>query len=399
MIDEMLIVFVVLTTLCTILIIGLGFMRRPTRHAAIFSSAFATAMCAGYLWLASAALDQNWLSAIGTGVTLGASALLWVGLRARRKARRIYLVPTELTFVGVIVLLTASATTSWAELALRGAVALTAAFAAGTIYELVRLGPLYRDEALPLGLMSFFFIVVAMVAAIDAVLRFVRGASLDAVSLLALRNAAVLGAAVYFVAALATLLLLVRETKASRSGGLRIDFDTIARDRLARAAERSDLWWSLLEVRLDDPVAMREASNTAAFDHAAARFAADLRAVLPAEADLGRTSRTTYQVLLPRAEASVRPLMSALLERVSTRDPAQRIDARVSASIGWAPVSIIGFALQDLKSAAADAADTAQRSGGDRWERADVAALYAEEALTPPGMPVIAGTSAGPRPA
>lgn len=370
--NDVFIVFVALATLCTIIIIGLGFLPRPSREAAIWSGAFVGAMCASYVWLAGNVLGLAPLRSAGIGIVLTASMCMWVGLRARRAAERTYLAPILLLGVALTALIVISAETSWAEIGFRAALLVAAAVAAATTSELFRMGPLHRDEILPLALASLAFIIVTAAGVVDGALRLARGESLEIDGgVLALRALGVLGGAVYFVAALVTLLLLVREERAGTHHALRFDFSAIARDRLARAEVANDLWWSVLEIRLDDPIAIREATSTAAYNRVVARFASDVLSMLPAEADIDQKSASRYVVLLPRPDASVRPILSRLLARVATPTEGQGIETRLSASIGWAPVGLLGFSLDTLLAAAADAADTAQREGGDRWERAD----------------------------
>ncbi|KDA05216.1 hypothetical protein DC31_02130 [Microbacterium sp. CH12i] len=81
-------------------------------------------------------------------------------------------------------------------------------------------------------------------------------------------------------------------------------------------------WWSLLDIRLDDPDDIRLASSSAAFNAVAEKFA----------------------------------------------------PTRPSASIGWAPVAAVGYEFETLVNAASHAAETAYAKGGDRWERVHRAA-------------------------
>lgn len=379
MIDNTVIIaLVAVATLCTVVTIGLGFLPRPSRASAIWAIAFALAMAGSYLMLTGDSVRSLAMREIAAGLMMAGSALVWVGLRAHRGVARVYLMPTLLVYIAVTVAISIAGDTPWAEGTFRGALIVTAAFSVGTARELFRLGPLHRDEALPLLLASLTFVVLAAAGLIDALLRVGRGESLALdEGVILLRTLGVVGASIYIVCAMTTLLLLTREPRTGTIRAVRTDFDTIARERLSRAERSTDLWWSALDIRLDDPVAIREASSTAAYNHVAARFADDLLEIMPAEADLDRISATRYVVLLPRSEAAARPIMSRLLARVATKNPDQGIDLRLSASIGWAPVGSVGFDLDALRGAAADAADIAQRSGGDRWERAETVTVDA----------------------
>jgi GGDEF domain-containing protein len=98
------------------------------------------------------------------------------------------------------------------------------------------------------------------------------------------------------------------------------------------------------------------------------RFALDVDSVLPSDADIERINPTRFVALIPRSSGGVRELLTELLERISKTDDSS-LPLRPSASIGWAPVSVVGYEYDVLVSAASEAAVTAARKGGDRWER------------------------------
>jgi GGDEF domain-containing protein len=125
----------------------------------------------------------------------------------------------------------------------------------------------------------------------------------------------------------------------------------------------------MLDIRLDDPDDIRAASSTAAFHAVAQKFGRDVDSVLPPDADIDRITTTRFVALVPRPQGGVRELITELLERMTTMDDQQSVPVRLSASIGWAPVSAAGYDFARLIGQAADAADSAYANGGDRWER------------------------------
>ncbi|KXZ60572.1 MAG: hypothetical protein BGN98_09905 [Microbacterium sp. 69-7] len=364
-------VMVALTTLCTAIMIGLGFLQRPSREAAIWSSGFIAAMAASYLQTSANLLDNAWLDALSDGLMLLALGLVWVGLRARRGRRPILL--SAVIGVTLVVIVTVALTSGTAAEDAVGNVELVvfAAISAATAIELVGVRTAARGVIIPLalssGLVAVFSLVWLCTDLVGDRLRLVD-------TLPPTEDFTPVVAAITLVTALTTLLLLTRAENPTSVTATVAGFRVIARDRLARAERFDDAWWSLLDVRLDDPIALREASSALAYSRVLERFASDVAAVFPAEADLDRLEPSRMLVLLPRHEAAVRPLLRALLERVATVSTDQSIAVRLSASIGWASVSRIGYDLDDLITAAAAAADEAQLAGGDRWERASVIA-------------------------
>jgi GGDEF domain-containing protein len=362
-------IMIALATVCTATMIGLGFLQRPSRESAIWSAAFIAPMASTYVEGGTGPGDAPWLEASGDGLMFLAVGMVWVGIRVRRGRRQVLLVPTIAVAV-VLVFTLALADGTMAEDAVgMGELLLFATISATTAVELVGMRNAPRAVTVPLalssGLISLFALLWLCTDFVDDRMRLLG-------NIPAAQDYTPVVTAITLVTALTTLLLLTRaEIPASAHAPL-TGFRAIARDRLDRAERFDDAWWSLLDVRLDDPAVLREASSTQAFTHVLDRFASDVSAVFPAEADLDRVTPARMLVLLPRHEAAVRPLLRALLERVATVSSDQSIAVRLSASIGWASVSRVGYDLDDLIAAAASAADEAQVSGGDRWERASV---------------------------
>lgn len=127
----------------------------------------------------------------------------------------------------------------------------------------------------------------------------------------------------------------------------------------------------MLVARLDDPESLRDASSTNAFEQMADRFAQVVRLMLPAESDIDQRGATEFVVLLPRPVGAVRQVLANLLEQVAEAGADAPLAVRLSASVGWAQVDVVGYDLTELIVAAGAAADEAQELGGDRWYRVE----------------------------
>lgn len=357
---------IAISTLATIIYIGLGFLPRPSRAAVYWSASFAVAMVGSYVWLAQDYVYPEQLRALGSALTIAPMPLLWSGLRAYRGLDRTFAALSISYLVIAPVFLLASTYLGFYGIAFRIVFCSAAVFAVLVILELVRLGPRLRDEALPLMAVSAVFVVFAAVTIVNGIL--VSDGSINASDGLAfLRTLNLIGMTVYLVCALVTTLLLTTRTENGPAPNR--NFERIARRRLDRARASEDQWWAMLDIRLDDPDDIRLSSTTAAFIGVTKKFARDIDAVFPADADIEQIKPDCFMVLLPRPQGSTRELLTELLERVSASDAATAFPVRLSASIGWAPVSAAGYDFDALAGAASVAAEHAQASGGDRWER------------------------------
>lgn len=364
-------VLVAIATTCTIVMIGLGFLPFPSRHASIWSGAFATAMVASYLLVTADTIDSTTLRAAANGPILCATGLLWVGLRARRGREPIMLFPVIIGFSLFTVALGFSATTEWYGLVFRTAFAAAGVCSALAAYELSRIEKRLRDLSLPLIVATLAFATLTLLLLVDGLVHVLEGgAGQTELDIIGLRSMNELVAGVYLICAIITLLSISRGGDAQHKTREISDFRLLAQDRLDRAKAIGDKWWSVVDVRLDDPGELLEASSGRAFDRVTSRFADDIRSVMPPEADIHALSPTQYVVLLPRPDTAVRAILSRLLERIATVTDQQAIPVRLSASIGVATATLADYDLVRLCASAADAAEHAQISGGDRWERA-----------------------------
>ena len=77
-----------LTTVCTAMMIGLGFLPQPSRESAIWSIAFIAVMVSTYFGAAADAFGDVWTRAIGEGLNIAAVGPLWGGGGRRLGGRR-----------------------------------------------------------------------------------------------------------------------------------------------------------------------------------------------------------------------------------------------------------------------------------------------------------------------
>jgi GGDEF domain-containing protein len=145
-------------------------------------------------------------------------------------------------------------------------------------------------------------------------------------------------------------------------------FERIAGDRLMRAQKTSEPW-SVVYLGLDDAADIRQTGGAAAFARLSERLEDEVRAVFPAESDVGSPSAGAVVVLVPRGDAAVRDLLRIILERITLLDVHGALPIRPTASAGWAPVSVLGYDLDTLVYTSREAARVASGKGGDRWER------------------------------
>lgn len=145
-----------------------------------------------------------------------------------------------------------------------------------------------------------------------------------------------------------------------------------ARRRLRKAEAQNDQPWSVLDIRLDDPVDLREASTGAAFARIVDRFHDDIEDALPASADADRIEDGRAVVIIRGSDEAVRYHLRGMLTRIAMLEKdASASGIRSSASIGWAPVSVVGYDYDLLRAAADRAAARARAAGGDQWKRAN----------------------------
>lgn len=365
------VMLVALATACTIIFVGLGFLPFPSRAASIWSGAFAVVMVGTYLLVAADAASSSPLWAASHGVIFCGAGLTWVGFRARRGREPIMLLPTILVFAVTTAALMLTATTEWYGLVLRLAFLVGGAASVLIVVELSRVPASLRPISLPLVVAACGFAGLSLILAGDGIVRAIEGtAGQTETDMRDIHGMNVLVSVLYLVCGLITMLALAREKGAQTTTREIVDFRLVGQDRLDRAKAAGDRWWSVIDVRLDDPAELLDASSGRAFDRITSRFGEDIRAVMPPEADIHPLSPTQYVILLPRPDTAVRALLSRLLARVATVTDTQAVPVRLSASIGVAAAPLADYDLDRLCAAAAEASEHAQLAGGDRWERA-----------------------------
>ncbi|WP_217183003.1 hypothetical protein [Streptomyces sp. AC495_CC817] len=356
---------VAVVTVLAVLVVSLATLARPSRATITWGAAFALGMLGAYLWLGGYELDDPHLRAGASGILLDFEPLVWLGLRMYA-GRRVRWTPTVAFMLVCPAALVLTAGTVAYPAVFRVSFLAGSVFAGLIVLELLRLHRVPRDITMPLMLASGVFVVLAIVAAASVLFA---GGLTSTQQLTVLRGVNSVGTLVMSTCAAFTLVLLVRvgaPGPADDGGAM-----GRVRHRLRRAQAQNDQGWSLLDVRLDDPEVLREASSTAAFALISERFHDDIEASLPAIADVHRIDDGRALVLISGAEEVVRHHIRSMLGRISTIDRDEQVSRiRVSASVGWASTAVCGHDLDVLAASAAEAAARAEADGGDRWARA-----------------------------
>lgn len=354
-------------TLGTVMIIGLGFLHRPSRSALLWSLAFVLAMASTWVSVTGAILENEMVRRAGLGLMLGAPALIWSGFRARRGVR-------ALPWLGAVqAVVTATAFVATVDpnaygLAFRIAFLGAAVFAGLTVGELRRAADRLERLALPLTIVSAAFVALGATVLVSGL---AAPAAIGDLALPRIING--LAMLVFLVCATVSLLYF---TSVSPSGTHSASnwphFVVTAGDRLRRAGRAREQSWAVLTIRLDDPTQLRSAAGESNWLRLVAAFEAVVADAFPAECDLGREVRGRVVLVLSRPDSVLRETVRTLLRRITELDVSALVDIQLSASVGWVPAEAGDFDLPVLIAAADAAADEATRQGGDRWERVRV---------------------------
>lgn len=356
---------VAVVTVLAALVLGLATIARPSRATVIWGAAFGLGMLGAYLWLAGHQTGFQPLRSAASALLLCFEPLIWIGLRMYL-GRRAPWWPV-LAFIAVAIsLLIATSDTAWYLPSFHIVFLGSGVFAGLVAYELLRRQPVSRDIVLPLALASGGFVVVSIVSGISAL---TMGMASTEPQLEALRGMNAVGTLVVSTCAAFTLVLMVRvgDRRPAEADGVA----QRARRRLRKAEAQNDRGWSVLDVRLDDPADLREATTGAEFARIVARFHDDIQEALPPLADAERVADDRAIVVIRASDEAVRFHIRAVLARISDfpRDAAGD-GFRASASIGWASAEACGYDYDALVMAAAEAAGRAREAGGDQWKRA-----------------------------
>ncbi|MFF5625619.1 hypothetical protein ACFY5A_09655 [Microbacterium sp. NPDC012755] len=356
---------VAVVTVVTVVVIGLATLARPSRATITWGAAFALGMLGTYLWVAGLQLHEPRLTAGASGLLLCFEPLLWLGLRMHRGARTLWW-PLLAFMVLIPTVLVLAAGTPAFQVTFRLSFLSASVFAGLVAWELIRLKTVSRDITMPLLLAACSFVVVAIAGAVSVLLD--NGVSSDE-QLSVLRGVNSVGTVVTSICAAFTLVLLVRSDRVAPATG---DAAARAARRLRKAQAQNDNAWSVLDVRLDDPLDLREASTSTGYAAIVERFHSDIEEVLPASADADRVDDSRSIIVIRGSEEEIRHHIRALLQRISAIEhDAGASGIRVSASIGWASASAWGHDYDALAAAAGTASASARADGGDRWRRAE----------------------------
>ncbi|WP_309067432.1 diguanylate cyclase domain-containing protein [Microbacterium sp.] len=357
---------IALCTLAAVLMVGLGFLPRPSPATLLWSAAFVSALIYASLTSTAAELGAETLRRAALGALLTPQALIWAGLRAWRGAASHWWLVLPFTGASAAVLALVDDGPAF-SIAFRVVYLAAAVFPALTLLELRRIPERRNRMLLPLAVMSGAFTVIAIVN-VAMILTMPASGTAD---LTLTRNVNSLGMLVNIVCSLVTLLWLAQRSvpQEHHDPAHWQHFSAVATDRLRRAQERGERSWSVLSVRLDDADDVRQAWGETAFVELAQAFERRVQRAFPAEADIGHRAQGWLVVLVPRATEVLREQVRTLLHDVVSLHETVSATVRISASIGWASVGDSGYDLDHLVRVADHALEEAAVEGGDRWRR------------------------------
>ncbi|MGU3645899.1 hypothetical protein ACLBXX_13105 [Microbacterium sp. C23T] len=358
----------VITTLATMLTIGIAFLVRPGLPTLYWSIAFTLAMLATYGVVAGDVAGIEQLRRASLGALMGAPAFLWAGFRAAWGLRPHVWAGAAMAAVSAFSLAIVD-DLAWFTVAYRTVFFAASVFAGLFVLDWARASSRRNDRLLlPLVIVSIAFFVTGVGTLIAGLVYPPSGG--DDFELVRLISS--VGMLVYVACALIAVVgTTARDSGLGRSAAVSTawqQFERTAGDRLSRAQKTSEPW-SVVYLGLDDAADIRQTAGAAAFATLSERLEEEVRAAFPAESDVGSPSAGAVVVLVPRPDAVVRDLLRATLERVTLLDVHGALPIRPTASAGWAPVSVLGYDLDTLVYTGREAARVASGKGGDRWER------------------------------
>ncbi|MFB7894149.1 hypothetical protein ACFC1I_18250 [Microbacterium sp. NPDC056044] len=358
----------VITTLATMLTIGIAFLVRPGLPTLYWSIAFTLAMLATYGVVAGDVTGLEGLRRASLGALMGAPAFLWSGFRAAWGLRPHVWAGAVMAVVSAFSLALVD-DLAWFTVAYRAVFFAASVFAGLLVLDWARAASRRSDRLLlPLVIVSIAFFVTGVGTWIAGFVFPPSGG--DDFELVRLISS--VGMLVYVACALVAVVgTTARDSGLGRAANISTawqQFERTAGDRLARA-QRTAEPWSVIYLGLDDAADIRQTAGAAAFATLSERLEDEVRATFPAESDVGSPSAGAVVVLVPRPDAAVRDLLRATLERVTMLDVHGALPIRPTASAGWAPVSVLGYDLDTLVYTGREAARVASGKGGDRWER------------------------------
>lgn len=357
----------VITTLGTVLVIGLAFLPHPNRATLLWSIGFLLSSVFVLVSVFALLGDLEYLRRTMLAGLLASTLFPWAGLRAwRGLPSHVWLLAPTLVLLLALVLL--PSTPEAYGLCFRVAFLLAAVYPALAVWEILRM-PERSDLMLqPFLVGSGAFVAFALGSVFAGFLY--PATSGDDLALVRTLNA--LGMLIYVICLFVSIVWLAQQRRPTASNHPVAEwarFRDVARDRLHRAQQAGEQSWALLVIRLDDETAVRAAAGAGGFSVITARLYDHVRRLFPADADIGRQGAGRIVVLVPRTTVVVRELVRALLKNVSdSADPGSTM-LQNSASVGWVSVDVGGYDFSALLGSATVAVDLASAEGGDRWHR------------------------------
>ncbi|MFJ4044479.1 hypothetical protein ACIPV2_01910 [Microbacterium sp. NPDC089987] len=356
---------VAVVTICAAAVIGLVVLHRPDRAAITWAAAFGLGLVGTYAWVTAVELELPAMRALASGLMLCAEPLIWLGVRLYAGRRSSW--QAAVMFVALVpITLALTAESEVFAVFFRICFAGAGVFAGLIAFELLRLKNVPRDILLPLMLASGGF---AITAALNVLWTLSTPQLSGEDQIAVLRDFNVIGTLITSVAATLTILLLAR-VQPPNSASTSANPDAVIRGRVERVRAHQEAAWSLLDVRLDGLVDLRESTASSDFALIVKRFTGRVVAALPPSADVAPIDDGRLLALVPGSEEAVTHHLRNLLGRVSSTD--ERLDPsaiRTSASVGWATVLEARFDYDTLVELADERAQRAVGLGGDRWER------------------------------
>lgn len=361
-----------ITTLATMLTIGVAFLSKPGVATLYWSSAFALSMVATLGVVAGDLNDLESVRRACLGALLGAPALVWSGFRAAWGVRPLGWIGPVFSVLSAVALATAADIVVFTviyRIAYFGA----SLFALLFFLDWIRVPERRRDRVvLPFAIVSAVFFAAGVASLGAGVLYPPSGGDDFALQ----RPVSSVGMLVYVACAMVAILgVTIRDTPLARTPATQSDwhrFEDTAADRLRRA-QRTAESWSIVYIQLDDAADIRQTAGSATFSALSARVEREARAIFPADSEVGTPAAGGTVFLVPRPDAVVRDCLRAVLQRVPQLDVDGRLAIRPTASAGWAPASVLGYDLDALVYTAREAAGLAAEKGGDRWEKVSAA--------------------------
>ncbi len=365
-------------TLATILTLGIAFLYRPGWATLLWSGAFTLSMVATFGVISAEINGVETIRRIFLGALMGATALLWSGFRAYWN-QRFYLWAGAAVMIFSATLL-ATVPDDWFIAAYRLIFLVAAVFAGMFAVDWFRFADRRNYLLLPFLVLSIAFFLAGVASAASGLLQAPHGGG----TLSLIRPLSSAGMLIYVLCAVTAVLgsTVVRATitrfvpTARRS-----DSSTPRVVELLSSAQRANEPWSMLYLRLDDMIQIREATGSTVLASVSDRMLNELRDIFPPEADIRSPEVGSAFVLVGRTDAVVRELLRETLDRVAALDISGRLPIRPSVSAGWAPTSTVGYDAGALTYLSREAAALADQNGGDRWER--VSAAVVERLLNP----------------